>query len=254
VAEFVSVEDVDNVAVIRIDRPKVNALSLKVLDELAVTFSDLRESPARAMMLWGGDTVFSAGADVDELGTPEQGGQMSDAFRRATLLINATSRVVVVGIAGFCLGGGLEIALCGDFRVAARTAQLGTPEVKLGLVPGGGATARLPHFVGEQRARKLLFTGDSVDAVTAEAWGLVDRVVDDHDVYEQTLAWAKEFADGPTTAHKHLKNIIQRYRTFGLDGALSAEQAAFIDIFRSSDAAEGLRAFREKGSPNFSGN
>ena len=175
---FVKVErGDDDVAVIRLDRPPANALSTAVLAELAAAARALIADPPGAVVVTGGDRIFAAGADIAEFGGPDEAAVIGGHFREAFDAVAAIPRVTVAGIAGYALGGGCELALACDLRVAADTAKLGQPEILLGIIPGAGATQRLPRLVGPARAKDLILTGRQVGADEALAMGLVDRVV-----------------------------------------------------------------------------
>ncbi len=251
--EFVSVDHTANIAIVQIDRPKVNALNVAVLNEIESAFTDLNKDLPRSVLLWGGPNVFSAGADIDELGTPEAAAKVADAFRGATAAIENLPRVVVAAVAGFALGGGLEVALAADIRIGTRSAYFGVPEVKLGVVPGGGASARLPQLIGEQAARYLLLTGEHIDASMALDWHLIDAIAENSTFYEEAHDLAQKFAAGPASAHAAIKNVLRTYRFKGFDACLEEEKKAFSEIFNTSDAQVGLEAFRSKSTALFRG-
>jgi enoyl-CoA hydratase/carnithine racemase len=238
----------DGVMVIRLNRPPLNALSEAVLDELAVTAQRVAADPAlTAVVVAGGDRAFAAGADITEFGSPEDANRIGAHFRAAFDAVAAIPRPVIAAIRGFALGGGLELALACDLRVAADSARLGQPEILLGIIPGGGATQRLPRLVGTARAKEMMWSGRQVRADEAHAIGLVDRVAPAADTESVALAWAATFATGAVVAMGAAKHVIDR----GLDGSLAAgldlELRAFTDVFTTSDAAEGVRSFLEHG-------
>src|SRR5688500_18544160 len=206
--EFVSVERRDDgVAVVRLDRPKMNALSAALLRELATEASELADDPPGAVVVWGGERIFAAGADIVEftaggagidagLVDPAGARAIAGNFRAALDGIAAIPRVVIAAVTGYALGGGCELALACDFRVVAEDAKLGQPEILLGLVPGGGGTQRLPRLVGVARAKDLILSGRQVDAAEALRIGLADRVVPPAAVFDEAVAWAATFARG----------------------------------------------------------
>jgi len=236
----------DGVALVRLDRPRANALSAAVLAQLREAAEDLHADPPGAVVLWGGRRIFAAGADIVELD-----GRGADAvgtnFATALGALATVPRVTIAAVNGYALGGGLELALACDLRVCAEDAAFGLPEVLLGVIPGGGGTQRLPRLVGAARAKELIFSGRQVRAEEADAIGLVNRVVAPDDVLEASLAWAAEFAGGPVVAHGLAKAAVDR----GLDGTLEAglaiEQEAFTAAARTEDAARGIASFTEHG-------
>jgi enoyl-CoA hydratase/carnithine racemase len=159
----------------------------------------------------------------------------------------------VAAIRGYCLGGGLELAMCCDIRVCADDAQLGQPEIKLGLIPGGGGTQRLPRLVGHGRAMFLNLTGEFVDADTAHAWGLVEQVVPVDDLVDVALALAGGIAAQSPHAVAVLRELARTTRDLPLEEGLRREADGFVRCLRSEDGAEGVAAFIEKRRPNFTG-
>jgi enoyl-CoA hydratase len=244
----------DGVAVVRLKRPPANALSTAVLKELAETAAELTRDPAGAVIVTGSDKVFAAGADINEFGGEEEARVIGAHFREALDLVAAIPRVTIAAITGYALGGGCELALACDLRVASATAKLGQPEVRLGIIPGGGGTQRLARLVGASRAKDLILTGRQVAADEALRIGLVDRVcAQDETPLDVALAWAGELAGGAVLAQALAKRAID----VGLDGSLAdgldLEQQLFADVFRTEDAATGVRAFLDKGAPDFRG-
>ena len=236
----------DQVALVRLDRPKANALSAEVLAQLQSTAEDLTADPPGAVVLWGGRRIFAAGADIVELGragAPAVGANFAGALGA----LAAVPRATIAAVNGFALGGGLELALACDFRVCAEDARFGLPEVLLGVIPGGGGTQRLPRLIGASRAKELIFTGRQVRAEEALAIGLVNRVVAPDYVLEAALTWAAELAHGPLVAHGLAKAAVDR----GLEGTLAdglvVEQEAFTAAARTEDAARGIQSFHEHG-------
>jgi enoyl-CoA hydratase len=244
---FVTVErQPDGVALVRLDRPKANALSAVVLGQLEAAANDLRNDPPGAVVLWGGRRIFAAGADIVELegiGAEAVGAN----FAAALDALASVPRATIAAVNGYALGGGLEVALACDFRVCAEDAKFGLPEVLLGVIPGGGGTQRLPRLIGSSRAKELIMTGRQVRADEALAMGLVNRVVAPDYVHEAAAAWAAELAAGPVLAHAFAKGAVDR----GLDGTLGegllVEREAFAAAGRTEDAAIGIRSFTEKG-------
>jgi len=243
----------DGVAVVWLNNPPANALSMAVLDELGEAARLLTAEPPGAVVVTGGERIFAAGADIGEFGGTDEARKIAAHFRAALDGIASVPRTVIAAISGYALGGGCELALACDIRVAADTAKLGQPEVLLGIIPGGGGTQRLPRLIGPSRAKDLILSGRQVAADEALRIGLVDRVVPAAQVLDETLAWAAELAHGPVVAHALAKNAIDR----GLDGpigdGLDLEIDNFVQVFATDDARTGISAFREKSKPTFEG-
>jgi enoyl-CoA hydratase/carnithine racemase len=245
---FVTLERrADGVALVRLDRPKANALSRRVLDQLHDVAAALHDEPPGAVVVWGGRRIFAAGADIVELDEGAGAPAVGAAFARALDALASVPRATIAAVNGFALGGGLELALACDFRVGAEDARFGLPEVLLGVIPGGGGTQRLPRLVGASRAKELIMTGRQVRADEALAIGLVNRVVAPDDVRDAALAWAAELAAGPLVAHALAKAAVDRGLEGSLADGLAVEQEAFAAAARTEDAARGIRSFTENG-------
>ena len=243
----VTTERVDGVALIRIDRPRANALSIALLAELEATLAGLAAEPPGAVIVTGTERVFSAGADITEFTGPESAAAISRAFEAALSRLADLPRATFAAIRGPALGGGLELALACDFRVVAHSSLLGQPEVLLGIIPGGGATQRLPRLVGVARAKELIYTGRQIEAGEALRIGLVDRVVAADEVLPTALGLAAELARGPVVAHGLAKAAIERGFGGSLADGIRVERECFVDAFSTEDAAAGVRSFLEKG-------
>ena len=247
----------DGVAVITIDRQEaLNALDQDVLAELALAF-DVAETDAevRALVVTGAGRAFVAGADIAELQ------RLSDAFvgREAALMgqevMNSLAAMpfpTIAAVNGFALGGGLELALAADLRVAAPGARLGLPEVGLGLIPGYGGTQRLPRLIGKGRALDLIFTGRHVDAEEALRIGLVDRVADD--ALQAALDLARQAARNAPVALGLAKEAVVRGLDVTLSEGLEIEADLFGLVTTTADMREGTSAFLSKREPDFQGN
>src|SRR5262245_18961988 len=208
----------DGVAAVRIDRPPLNALSGALLDEVASAARELGEDPAvKAVVVLGGAKAFAAGADISEFGGPAEARAIRMRFRRAFDAIGEIPRPVIAAINGVALGGGRELALACDLRVAADNARVGQPETLLGVIPGAGATQRLPRLIGPARAKEIIWSGRQVKADEALAIGLVDRVVESEQVEPNAVEWASSFASGAVAAIGLAKRAIDA----GLDGSLA---------------------------------
>jgi enoyl-CoA hydratase len=246
---FVTLERrADNVALIRLDRPKANALSGPVLAQLYETAQELHRDPPGAVVLWGGRRIFAAGADIVELDKGAGAVQVGANFSSALGALATVPRATIAAINGYALGGGLELALSLDFRVCAEDSKLGLPEVLLGVIPGGGGTQRLPRLIGSSRAKELIMTGRQVRADEALAIGLVNRVVPPDDVLDRALEWAAELARGPLVAHALAKSSVDRGLEGSLAQGLEVEQEAFAAVARTEDAARGIESFVENGA------
>ncbi len=248
--EFVRVEISRSVATIRLDRPPMNALNAQVQGEIAVAAAQVTDDPdIRAAVIYGGERVFAAGADIKEMA--EAGyGQMADSARRLQSAFTAVAKIpkpVVAAITGYALGGGLELALCADFRVAGRSAKAGQPEILLGVIPGAGGTQRLPRLVGPARAKDIVFTGRFVDAAEAHAIGLVDRVVPDEDVHAAAAELVGQYARGPALALAAAKQAIDEGLDADLATGLEIERLNFAALFATEDQKTGMRSFIADG-------
>jgi enoyl-CoA hydratase len=235
------------VVVLRLNRPKVNALNPELLAQLAVVANELKADPPGAVVVTGGSRVFAAGADIASFGGQSEANRIVGQFRAAFDALAAIPCVVIAAVNGYALGGGCELALACDLRVAGESSRFGQPEVLLGIIPGAGGTQRLPRLVGVGRAKELVLSGRQIDAREALAIGLVNRVVDDEQVLSDALSWAAEFARGAVLAQASAKRCIDT----GLDGSLSMglslEQELFVDVFATEDAATGVASFLANG-------
>jgi len=246
---LVHVDDLaDGIVTVRLDHPPMNTLTSALLDELEAAARSLAGRPdLHAVVVAGGERAFAAGADVTEFAGPDEARRIAARFRAALDAVAAIPRPVIAAIRGFALGGGLEVALACDLRVAADSARLGQPEILLGIIPGGGATQRLPRLVGPARAKDLVWSGRQVRADEALQIGLVDRVVAADQVDTAALDWARALGQGAVAAMGLAKQAIDR----GLDGDLAAgltvEADAFVEVFRTEDARSGVRSFLEHG-------
>ena len=255
---FVSTERRAAVALVTIDNPPMNALSAALLDELEAEIDALdADAGVRAIVLrGGGDRAFVAGADIKEFPalreTASEGGS-ARGIQRLGHRMDAADTPFVAAIHGYCLGGGLELAMCCDVRVCADNATLGQPEIQLGLIPGGGGTQRLPRLVGQGRAMFLNLTGDFIDAETAYAWGLVERVVSAAELEDAAVAIADRIASRSPHAVAVLRELARTTRDLPLGEGLRREADGFVRCLRSEDGAEGVAAFIEKRPPEFTG-
>jgi enoyl-CoA hydratase len=244
---FVTVERrPDGVALVRLDRPKANALSGELLQQLRAIAEELTADPPGAVVVWGGERIFAAGADIVQMenGGPET---VSANFAAATGALARLPRVTIAAINGYALGGGLELALACDLRICADDAKLGLPEILLGVIPGGGGTQRLARLVGVGRAKELVLTGRQVRAEEALAIGLVNRVVPKADLIDEVLRFAATLAAGPRLAQAAAKAAIDEGLETTLEEGLAIEAAQFVAVSRTEDADRGIRSFVEHG-------
>jgi enoyl-CoA hydratase/carnithine racemase len=257
--DFVSVEQDGAVAVVTIDHPPVNALSAGLLDELEAEIERLdADDGVRAIVVRGaGERAFVAGADISEFpslrdASSDEGGS-ARGIQKLGARMDKARTPFVAAIHGFCLGGGLELAMACDIRGASEDAQLGQPEIKLGLIPGGGGTQRLPRLVGLGRALYLNLTGDPIDARTAYDWGLVERVVAREELLDTAVGVAKTIASRSPHSVAVLRELARTTRDLSLEEGLRREADGFLRCLRSADGAEGVAAFLEKRDPQFTG-
>jgi len=246
----------DGVAVIRLDRPKANALSMAMLAQLEAVAEELNEDPPGAVVLWGGDRLFAAGADINEFGGPDEARAIGRSFRAALDALAAIPRATIAAVTGVALGGGCELACACDLRVVADNARMGQPEILLGVIPGAGGTQRLVRLIGPARAKDLILTGRQVDAAEALRIGLADRVVPAAAVLDTALALAAQLAAGPVIAEGLAKAAIDGGLDLPLEAGLGLEAEAFVMVFETDDARTGVRSFVEQGpgKAKFTGN
>ncbi|MBV9484629.1 MAG: enoyl-CoA hydratase/isomerase family protein [Frankiaceae bacterium] len=249
-AEFVNLEVDAAVGTIRLDRPPMNALNAQVQEEIkAAALEVTQRDDVKAVVIYGGPKIFAAGADIKEM---QQAGYAEMATRATALqaCFQAVARIpkpTVAAVTGYALGGGCELALCADRRIAGEKAQLGQPEILLGVIPGAGGTQRLPRLVGPSVAKDLCFTGRFVRADEALRIGLVDEVVPDEEVYDRAQAYAAQFATGASLALRAAKESIDRGLEVDLDTALAIESQQFAALFATEDQAIGMTSFVENG-------
>ncbi len=248
--EFVTLETADGIGTIRLNRPPVNALNDQLISELADAARAVAGSDeVRAVIIYGGEKVFAAGADINDMA---EAGYPAIAIRAGQLqetmgLIAGIGKPVVAAITGYALGGGLELALAADFRVAGEGARVGQPEILLGVIPGAGGTQRLPRLVGPARAKDIVFSGRMVKAAEAHAIGLVDRVVPDDSVYQAALDMVQRYAAGPALALRAAKQAIDHGLDVDLATGLEIERVQFAALFGTEDQRAGMRSFLDHG-------
>ncbi|WP_434743112.1 enoyl-CoA hydratase-related protein [Micromonospora sp. SH-82] len=255
-SEFVRLETRDGIGTIRLDRPPMNALNTQVQEELRAAATAAAADPqVRAVIVYGGEKVFAAGADIKEMADMSYV-DMSERAAELSGALGAFARIgkpVVAAITGYALGGGCELALACDWRVVAEDAKLGQPEIKLGVIPGAGGTQRLARLVGPARAKDLVMTGRMVDAQEALRIGLVDRVVPSAEVYAAAVELVTPFLTGPAQALRAAKLAVDGGLEMDLASGLAWESQLFAGLFATDDRREGMAAFVEKRRPDFTG-
>lgn len=258
--ETILVERDGATAIITLNRPKsLNALNERVLSELVDAMAALEsDAGIKAVIITGsGDRAFAAGADIGELSRlPDSGAATAKAKagHRVTHAIEHSRLPVIIAINGFALGGGLELAMAGDFRIASSTAKLGQPEVNLGIIAGFGGSQRLPRLVGQGMASFLLLTGESIGADEAKACNLVERVVPPEQLMPEAKRLAEIIASKGPLAIAATKRAIHKGLQINLHDALELEAEEFGKVAASNDAREGTKAFLEKRKADFKGN
>jgi len=244
--EFVNLTVTDGVGTIRLDRPKMNALNVQVQEEIrAVALQATDDDSVRAVVIWGGERVFAAGADIKEMADMSYADMVkrSGPLQSSLSAVAAIPKPTVAAITGYALGGGCELALCADYRIAAEDAKLGQPEILLGIIPGAGGTQRLSRLIGPSKAKDLIYTGRFVDAAESLALGLVDKVVAPDDVYTAAVEMASRFVTGPALALRAAKAAIDGGLDLDLGSALRLE----TQLFATEDRAIGMKSFVESG-------
>jgi enoyl-CoA hydratase len=250
VGEFVRLEVDGAIGTIRLDRPKMNAINAQLREELEQCAREATDrSDVRAVVLYGGERVFAAGADIKEMESISYADMVAwgSKLQEALKVVAAIPKPVVAAVTGYALGGGFELSLAADFRVLGESAQVGVPEILLGVIPGAGGTQRLTRLVGPAKAKSLVFTGRFVKADEALALGIADEVVPDAEVYTAAVAMASQWADGPAVALRAAKQAIDQGLELDLDSALRLETALFAGLFATEDQKVGMRSFVENG-------
>jgi enoyl-CoA hydratase/carnithine racemase len=250
VGELVRLEVDGGIGTVRLDRPKMNALDAQMQEEIRAAAHEAAERrDVAAVIVYGGEKVFAAGADIKQM----RDMSYTDMVERSGALQSSLSAVAripkptVAAITGYALGGGMELALCCDFRVCADDAKLGQPEILLGIIPGAGGTQRLPRLVGPARAKDLIYSGRFVDATEALAIGLVDEVTPAGAVYAAARRRVERYVGGPTYALRAAKEAIDRGLEVDLETGLEIERIQFAALFATQDRSTGMASFVEQG-------
>ena len=248
----------EGIATVTLNRPaNMNALNTLVFEELGHVFTDIETDEAvRVVILTGGETFFAAGADITELAhviTPDDAYRFARLSRGVFRQIEETDKPVIAAISGFALGGGCELALCCDLRIASDKAAFGQPEIKIGVIPGAGGTQRLPRIIGLTKAKELLYTGDPIDAQEAYRIGLVNKVVPTDKLMDEAYAMARRIAGRPAVAVRMTKFAVDGGINMDIKSAMAYEARCFEHLFSTDDQKEGMKAFVEKRKPAFRG-
>lgn len=256
--EYIRVETQDRIAIVTINRPEVrNALNSHVVRELTEAFAQLaRSADVAAIILTGaGDKAFVAGADIKEM-VGKTGLEMqafSELGRRLGEAMESCPKPIIAAINGFALGGGCEIAMACDLRLASESAKIGQAEINLGIIPGFGGSQRLPRLVGPGWAAQMVFSGEAIDAATAERIGLVNRVVPPDRLLEEAKALARKVLEKSPAAIALAKACLRAAQEMPLSQGLAYETAAFAIAGATQDKVEGMTAFLEKRKPVWKG-
>jgi enoyl-CoA hydratase/carnithine racemase len=246
--DLVLLERLDgNIAVIRLNNGKLNALSQALLRRLHEIVLELKADLPGAVIVTGNERSFAAGAEISEFGGPEEARVIGETFTITLSALAALSRVTIAAVNGFALGGGCELALACDFRIASTSARFGQPEILLGIIPGGGGTQRLARLIGPAKAKDLIFTGRQVKADEALAIGLVDEVVEGEHLFDRAVERAAELARGAVVAQALAKHAIDHGLERPLEEGLILEQGMFVEVFKTEDAVIGVQSFLANG-------
>lgn len=254
--ETILVEQEGPIGILKLNRPQaLNALNSKVISELIAALEEIEKGvmPKVVILTGAGEKAFVAGTDIMEMEklSSFEAREFANFVRQAIDKVAALNRPVIAAINGFALGGGCELAMACDIRIASEKAKMGQPETGLGIIPGSGGTQRLPRLVGVSKAKQLVFTGELIDAKTALEIGLVDKVVPPDQLMEETKKIAGTIASKPRIALALAKSAINRGLDMALQDGLSYEIECFAECFATKDQKEGMRAFLEKRKPNY---
>lgn len=247
--DLVLVERTDlSVFVLTLNSPKVNALSTAMLGRIHDVITDLTlVASGKPVIITGGDRLFAAGAEISEFGGPEEAGRIGAAFHRTLNAVAAYPGFVIAAVSGYALGGGCELAMACDYRIASTKAVFGQPEILLGIIPGGGGTQRLPRIVGASRAKEMMMTGRQVKADEALRIGLADEVVEPDQLMTRARELADSIATGATTASRIVKRVVDAGMDNTLENGLQLELEGFVEVFGTQDSQTGVKSFLENG-------
>jgi len=252
-------EKTEGIAIITLNRPeKLNALSPNLSRELCEALGSAdKDDSIRVIIITGGDSVFAAGADLEAMAA--EGLDVVQVFKASFTgdnpydYIEQIGKPVIAAIAGYALGGGCELALCCDLRIAAETARFGQPEIRVGLIPGAGGTQRLPRLIGMTKAKELIMLGEFIEAEEARQLGLVNAVVPVERLLEEAKKLAAKLLQRPPFGLRLAKMVMNMGADRDLQAALALEREAFAMLAATEDQKEGIRAFNEKRKPDFKG-
>src|SRR3989475_2094198 len=248
--ELVRLEVEDGVGTIRLDRPPMNAIDEALTHDLAdAAMEATTRDDVRAVVLYGGDKVFAAGADVKMMApmTSVQVKSMIAALQEVFHLVEEIPKVTIAAITGYCLGGGCELAMCADFRFAGEGAKIGQPEILLGIIPGAGGTQRLPRLIGPARAKDLIYSGRHLKAEEARGIGLVDEVFASDQVYPKAVEVARRYAGGPRAALRAAKIAANWGARGDFRAGIVLERELFADLFSTEDQKTGMQSLLDQG-------
>lgn len=254
--EFVKTRIEEPVAVVTIDRPEcLNALNSQVFREITASLEELEKNDqVRVVILTGaGDKAFAAGADIAQMvhQNAKEGREMGALTHQAASKLETMRQVTIAAVNGYALGGGCELTLACDIRIAAENARFGLPEVSLGILPGGGGTQRLSRIIGIGRAKELIFTCDQIDAQEAYRMGLANHVVPKEELMDACMTMAKKIASKAGYAISMAKSVINTSENTDLPSGCAREQDILGLLFATDDRREGMAAFLERRKPNF---
>ncbi|WP_019121599.1 enoyl-CoA hydratase-related protein [Brevibacillus massiliensis] len=254
--EFITVVIEEAVGMITLNRPKIlNALNLQLVDELAAELERMDRDPAiRVIVITGNEKAFAAGADINEMAEASAIEIMKRDQFAVWDRISLISKPIIGAVSGFVLGGGCELMMSCDIVIASETAQIGQPEIKLGVMPGAGGTQRLTRSVGQRKAMEMLLTGEPISAREAWQYGLVNRVVPVEAYLKEALRLAKQIAQQPPLAVQMIKKSVHKAGDLPLQEGMHYERNGFYLLLASEDRKEGMQAFLEKRNPRFTGN
>lgn len=251
-----SYDESDFIAILTIKHPPVNALTNKMFDEFSEVLDMIeKRQKVKVVIIKGEGKFFSAGADVKQFTSYQNETNDQSLSKKGQQLFNRMEHFhipIIASIHGTALGGGLELALSCHMRIATKSAQLGLPELTLGLIPGYGGTQRLPQLVGIAKAYELILTGHVVDGIEARELGLVNHVVEESELNNETIKLARKIAEKSRISINHVMKLIPYTKIKQFSKGMDAEAEAFSQIFGTAGAKEGIQAFIEKRKPNFS--
>lgn len=254
--ETILLEHEGSIGIFRLNRPEaLNALNSKLISEMILALDEIEKEvmPKVVIITGAGERAFVAGSDIIEMEklSSFEAREFANSARKAIDKVAGLNRPVIAAINGFALGGGCELAMACDIRIASEKAKLGQPETGLGIIPGSGGTQRLPRLVGPSKAKQLVFTGEVIDAKTALEIGLVDKVVPPDLLMEEAKKMAATIASKPRVALALAKSAINKGLDMDLQDGVSYEIECFAQCFSTQDQKEGMRAFSEKRKPNY---